>query len=192
VLAVAGWFAAACLAGVLGLVNEPGQPPLVLAAFLAVPIVGFVAAYFASRAFRAFLDSISLTVLVGSHLWRLVGIGFVIAWLTGNLPAGFAVLAGFGDIVAAAGALALVFALRHGTASRRWLLVWNVFGFVDLVYAIVTGVLYSNSTLGILANGTMTTEPLVLFPVSLIPTFFVPLFLLLHAFTFEKLAARKA
>jgi hypothetical protein len=41
ILAVAGWFAAACIAGALGIVNEPGRPPLVLAGFLALPILGF-------------------------------------------------------------------------------------------------------------------------------------------------------
>jgi hypothetical protein len=188
VLAVVGWFAAACIAGVLGLVNEPGRPPLVVAGFIALPIVGFVAAYLASSAFRAFAQGIPLTLLVGSHLWRFVGIGFVIGWLTGNLPAGFAVPEGLGDIVAAAGALALIPSLRNGTASRGWLLAWNVFGVIDLVSAIVMGVLYSNSALGILAEGTVTTQALVTFPVNLIPNFFVPLFLLLHALTFKKIA----
>jgi hypothetical protein len=188
VLAVVVWFAAASIAGVLGLVNEPGRPPLVLAGFIALPIAGFVAVYLASRAFRGFLQGISLTLLVGSHLWRFVGIGFVIGWLTGHLPAGFAVPEGFGDIVAAAGALVLIRGLRNGTASRGWLLAWNVFGLIDLVSAIVMGVLYSNSALGALTDGTVTTQALVTFPVNLIPNFFVPLFLLLHALTFKKIA----
>jgi hypothetical protein len=50
------------------------------------------------------------------------------------------------------------------------------------------GVLYSNGPLGLLSAGTVTTQLMVTFPVSLIPTFFVPLFLLLHALTFKKIA----
>lgn len=188
VLAVIAWFAAALIAGILGKINEPGRPPLLLGIFIALPIVGFVAAYLISDSFRAFTKSISLTLIVGSHLWRFVGLGFVIGWLTGDLPAGFAIPEGFGDIIAAAGALALVPKLRKGTASRGWLLAWNTFGFIDLVSAIVMGILYSNSTLGILSAGTVTTKLMVTFPVSLIPTFFVPLFLLLHALTFKKIA----
>jgi len=188
VSALAGWFAAACAAGVMGSINEPTRPPLVLLAFVAVPIVGFALAYLASRSFRAFADGLSLTLLVGSHLWRFVGLGFVIAWLMGSLPAGFGIPEGFGDIIAAAGALVLLPALRRGTASRGWLLAWNTWGFIDLLSAITMGVLYSNGPLGLLSAGTVTTRLMVTFPVSLIPTFFVPLFLLLHALTFRKIA----
>ncbi len=48
------WFAAACIAGLTGVVNEPGRPPLVLLSFLLLPMAGFVAAYRISAAFRAF------------------------------------------------------------------------------------------------------------------------------------------
>ena len=188
VVALAAWFAAACVAGVMGSINEPTRPPLVLLGFLVTPIVGFVIAYAASASFRAFADGLSLPLLVGSHLWRFVGLGFVIAWLYGSLPAGFGIPEGFGDIIAAAGALALLPALRRGTAARGWLLAWNVWGFVDLVSAIMMGVLYSNGPLGLLSAGTVTTRLMVTFPVSLIPTFFVPLFLLVHALIFKRIA----
>jgi len=188
VVALAAWFAAACVAGVMGSINEPTRPPLVLLGFLVTPIVGFVIAYAAGASFRAFADGLSLPLLVGSHLWRFVGLGFVIAWLYGTLPAGFGIPEGFGDIIAAAGALALLPALRRGTAARGWLLAWNVWGFVDLVSAIIMGVLYSNGPLGLLSAGTVTTRLMVTFPVSLIPTFFVPLFLLVHALIFKRIA----
>jgi hypothetical protein len=191
IFAVIVWFAAAIIAGIFGKMNEPGQPPLLLGVFIAVPILGFVTAYLISASFRAFTKSISLTLIVGSHLWRFVGLGFVIGWLKGALPAGFAIPEGFGDIIAAAGALALLPKLRKGTASRGWLLAWNTFGFIDLVSAIVMGVLYSNGPLGILSAGTVTTKLMVTFPVSLIPTFFVPLFILLHALTFKRIADMK-
>ena len=191
VLAVLGWFAAACVAGFRGIVNQPGQPPLVLLCFIALPILGFVGTYLLSASFRAFASGISLTLLVGSHLWRFVGLGFVIGWLNGVLPAGFGVPEGLGDIIAAGGALALLPMLRRGTTPRGWLLAWNTWGFVDLVSAITMGVLYSEGPLGLLSSGTVTTRLMVTFPVSLIPTFFVPLFLLLHALTFKKIADMK-
>jgi pimeloyl-ACP methyl ester carboxylesterase len=192
VLAVFAWFAAACVAGLRGLVNQPDRPPLVLLGFIAVPIVGFVATYLLSSSFRAFAKGIDLTLIVGSHLWRFVGLGFLIGWLNGALPAGFAIPEGSGDVIAAAGALALLPSLRRGTASRRWLLAWNTWGFIDLVSAITMGVLYSEGPLGLLSAGTVTTRWMVTFPVSLIPTFFVPLFLLLHALTFKKIADMRA
>jgi hypothetical protein len=60
----------------MGIINEPARPPLMLLGFIALPILGFVAAYVSSVSFRAFADSLSLTLLVGSHLWRFVGLGF--------------------------------------------------------------------------------------------------------------------
>ena len=72
--------------------------------------------------------------------------------------------------------------------SRTWLLVWNTFGLADLLSALIVGVLYSNGPLGVLSRGGVTTELMVTFPVSLIPTFLVPLSILLHRLTFARLA----
>jgi hypothetical protein len=188
ILAIGVWFVAAVIAGVLGVVNEPGRPPLVLLSFFVLPIVGFVAAYWASPSFRAFTETIPLALLVGSHLWRFVGVGFVIGWLTGALPAGFGIPEGFGDIIAALGALLLLPKVRKGTASRGWLLAWNIFGTIDLLSAITVGLLFSQSKLGVLSTATSNTVILATFPVSIIPTFFVPLFLLVHALTFKRIA----
>ena len=186
ILAVGAWFAAAAVAGALGIVNEPGRPPAVLALFLAVPMLGFALAYRTSASFRAFTDTIPLTLLVGSHVWRFVGLGFIAAAIAGALPAGFGFPEGLGDVLAAAGAVALLPRIRRGTATRGWLLAWNTFGFLDLVSAISMGLLYSESGVGVLHTPNSNTTLMVTFPVSLIPTFFVPLFLLVHALVFTR------
>ncbi len=182
------WFTTALIAGICDVVNQPNRPPLILLCFFLIPIIGFLAAYLMSPALRAFGDRVSLRLLVGSHLWRFVGVGFVIGWLNGDLPAGFGIPEGFGDIVAAAGALALLPALGRGAAPRGWLLAWNIWGMLDLVSAITMGLLYSQSRLGILSTATSNTRLLVTFPVSIIPTFFVPLFILVHALVFKRIA----
>ena len=187
--AVAAWLIAALVAGGAGVFDRPGRPPFELLGFVVVPMAAFGTAYFASRTFRAFAASVKLTWLVGSHLWRLVGLGFIIGWYLGALPAGFAIPEGLGDIIAALGAVALVRSLAAGATPRTWLVAWNVFGLVDLVTALLLGVLYSNGPLGLLSGDSVTTRPMVTFPVSLIPTFFVPLFILLHVLTFTRLSA---
>ena len=186
-LALLAWFGAAAGAGALGLVNQPGRPPLALLLFLAVPALGFATAYKTSASFRAFTETIPLAVLVGSHLWRFVGLGFVLAWRAGALPAGFGIPEGFGDVLAAAGALALLPSIRRGRTPRGWLLAWNTFGLIDLLSAIAVGVLYSQGPLGLLGTPSSNTALMVTFPVSLIPTFFVPLFLLVHVLTFQRI-----
>jgi Na+/proline symporter len=75
IFAVIVWFVAAFIAGLAGIINEPNRPPLLLASFISVPIIGFIAAYILSASFRAFTKSLSLTLIVASHLWRFVGVG---------------------------------------------------------------------------------------------------------------------
>lgn len=188
-LALGVWLAAAIAVGAsAGTVDALGDPPIRLAAFVLLPIGVALGAYAASASFRAFTARLGLAWIVGAHAWRLVGLGFVAAWMYGAMPAGFALPAGFGDAAVAVGALALVPRLRRGAVPRRTLLAWNLFGFVDLIVAIVLGVLYSDGPFGALATATATTAPMVTFPVSLIPTFLVPLFLLLHGLVFVRLA----
>lgn len=51
--------------------------------------------------------------------------------------------------------------------------------------AITLGILYSNVPLGVLRSD-ISTPPMVTFPVHLIPTFFVPLFILLHLLSLKR------
>jgi hypothetical protein len=189
-LALAVWLGAAIATGAAGALNQPGRVPVVLAAFLAIPIAGFGAAHGASPAFRAFTQTIPLSLLVGSHLWRFVGLGFILGAITGVLPGGFGYPEGIGDVIAALGALILLPMVRRGTAPRGWLLAWNAFGLLDLLSAITMGVLYSESALGVLHTAASNTRLMTAFPVSLIPTFFVPLFILVHALIFRRLERR--
>ena len=188
VLALLVWLTAAIGVGATSAVNQAGQPPVILFSFVTVPIVLGVAVYGVSAGFRAWTARLNLTWLVGLHLWRFVGLGFVLAWFLGALPGGFGIPEGLGDVAAAAGALALLPSLRRGTVSRKRLLIWNTFGLIDLLSALTMGVLYSNTNVGLLSSGGVTTELMVTFPVSLIPTFLVPLFILLQLLTFARIA----
>ena len=57
--------------------------------------------------------------------------------------------------------------------------LWNVFGLIDLLSAISLGILYSPSPFGVLRTD-ISTAIMTAFPVNMIPTFFVRLFILLH------------
>lgn len=173
------WFLSALVGGWLDIFTAPGQPPLVFGAFIVVPILFFTTFYVLSTRFRALANSVSLSLIVGAHVWRYVGLGFVIAFLFGRLPVEFAIPEGLGDVVAAVFALPLALALHRNRPVRTYFIAWNIFGLVDLLSAITVGVLYSEGSLGILRAG-VSTALMTTFPISLIPTFFVPLFILLH------------
>lgn len=179
VLGVLVWFFSALIAGWLGFFAQPAAPPPHLGLFTGLPLFVFTALYLASASFRAFAHSIPLPLMVGAHVWRYVGLGFIIAFLFGKLPPQFAVPEGTGDVVAALFSLPLAFALYRGRPVRRWFVTWNIFGLADLVSAITMGMLYSEGPLGILHAG-VSTALMTTFPIHLIPTFFVPLFILAH------------
>ena len=179
-IAVLLWFTGALVAGWFGLFSEPDTPPTFLGIFFAAPIAVFKTLYLTSKDFRAFANGLDLSLIVGAHLWRYVGAGFIAAYLFGRLPAGFAIPEGLGDIIAAVFSLPLAIALRRSRPVRGYFIAWNIFGLLDLVSAITMGVLHSQGPLGVL-RGEVSTALMTTFPVNLIPTFFVPLFIMLHA-----------
>jgi hypothetical protein len=179
---LAVWFLAAAIGGFRGMFNRLDAPPAGVGLFLLVPIGGFVLAYATSPRLRHALDGIPLWFITIAHTWRFVGLGFVIGALANVLPAQFGYPEGIGDVVAAALCLPLARALRSPAEGRRLrtaFIAWNVFGLIDLLSAITLGILYSPSSFGVLRTG-VSTELMTRFPVNLIPTFFVPLFILLH------------
>lgn len=182
------WFIAALVGGAMNLFNKPDAPPFSLGAFLLIPIGGFVLAYASSARLRHALDQIPLWLITISHVWRFVGIGFVIGTVIDVLPPQFGYPEGLGDAIAALFCVPLALAMRHNVHSptlRMAFVAWNVFGLIDLVSAISMGILYSNGPAGVLRTD-LSTAPMVTFPVSMIPTFFVPLFILLHLLSLKR------
>jgi len=102
-------------------------------------------------------------------------------YLRGQLPGGFALPAGIGDILVASTAIPMALAIsRKAPSVGKKFVAWNVLGIIDLCVAVGTGILFSQSALGVLAGNGPTTFIMGNFPHALIPTFFVPLFILLH------------
>ena len=103
---------------------------------------------------------------------------FLILQQRGLLPGVFAFPAGWGDIAIGVTAPVVAWFWRPPYPYKSFV-VWNVLGIVDLVLAVSLGVLASPTPVGILA-GDVTTRLMAVFPLSLIPTFLVPLFLIFH------------
>jgi hypothetical protein len=109
-----------------------------------------------------------------------IGVVFIIAWARGTLPAGFALPAGIGDVAVGLAAPFVAAALTSGKPyARRLFVVWCWLGIVDLVTAVGSGVAHSQSPIGFLATSP-STDAMAAYPFSLIPTFFVPLAVMLH------------
>jgi hypothetical protein len=180
--ALAIWFAFALVMGAQGhYVASPGNPPLALGLAVVLPIVAFALVYNLRGAVWQFCQTLDLRLVVVAHTWRIVGIDFLVNSANGRLPAGFALPAGIGDIVIGVTAIPLALAIARGWGgTRKWFVAWNVLGMLDLVTAVSMGILYSASAFGVLAGSGPTTLIMSQIPRSLVPTFLVPLFFLLH------------
>jgi hypothetical protein len=181
--AVVIWFAAAIAMSALGRLDQPGAPPTYFGLFVAVPIAAFAGAYLLSSNVRAALFAIPLWIVAAAHVLRVVGIFFVAGALTGDLPTIFGWSAGLGDILSAIVCVPLALALRSGRGSgrlRNRFIAWNLFGLTDLAVAIALGLLYSVSVFGQFATATSNSRSLTFLPMSLVPTFYVPMLILLH------------
>ncbi len=178
VAALVVWFLLALGGSLLGVFDSEPRPPLPLGLAAVVPVAVFAFCYGTSGRFRQFVSSLDLRVLTVAQTWRVGGIVFLLLYQQGALPGVFAIPAGWGDIAIGITAPLVAWFWKPPFPSRAFV-VWNVLGSLDLVMAVTLGILASATPVGILA-GDVTTRLMGQFPLSLIPTFFVPLLLILH------------
>ncbi len=152
-------------------------PLLAFGLAAALPIAFFLLWFAASRSFREFALSLDPMALTIAQTWRIVGITFVTLQVFHILPGVFALPAGWGDFFI--GLTAPFVALYLSRPShKRIFLAWNIAGVLDLVNAITLGVL-SSTGVGVL-RPSVSTDAMTVLPLSMIPTFAIPLLLIVH------------
>jgi hypothetical protein len=185
------WFAIAILLAQNGAYSAAADSLPTIQFGLLIPIIAGLALLFGSATVARVLAAIPMQWLVGIQLYRIIGGIFVVLWLAGSVPGLFALPAGIGDL--AVGIMAPLVAARYarnasqGRGAVAW---WNAFGVFDLVVALTLGLLTSPSPLQLFAFD----RPNIIiseFPLILIPTFLVPLSILLHVTVWIKLARKK-
>jgi hypothetical protein len=178
---LAAWFLIALAAGAGGVFESaPSRPPLALLAAVAGPPLLFAALYRGSHLFRGFVLGIDLRLLTAVQAWRVIGGMFLVLYAFDLLPGLFAWPAGTGDVAVGLAAPFVVLAMVRGAPTWRRQVAWlNIAGLIDFAAAVGTGVLTSNTSLGVLADGA-TRASLGTLPLSLVPTFAVPLWIIFH------------
>jgi hypothetical protein len=155
-------------------------------------VAGLGGAFLALRlspALRRTLDAASLPAMIGVQLYRTIGIVFLVLLAQRQLPAHFALPAGWGDIAVGAAAPLVAFALARGVRGAVPLAVsWNVLGLLDLVVAVGMG---TGFLAPLLAPGLGSRVPpaaaMGVFPLILVPAFVVPISVLLHLLALARL-----
>jgi len=172
---IAAWFIFALAASALHIFKtDPNLPPLALGLAVLTPIVVFLFWYATSAGFRQFALSLDPRTVTFVHSWRIAGFTFLALYAAGLLPGVFALPAGWGDI--AIGATAPLAALKLANFSqRRSFIFWQILGIFDLVLAVTLG-----TAARLISPHGVTTQVMTVLPMSLIPTFAVPLLIMLH------------
>jgi len=189
---VLAWLLFVLAAGLAGAFESgPTRPPLAVLLAVAGPPLIFAAVYRASRRFRDFVLALDLRLLTAVQSWRVVGVMFLVFYSYGLLPGLFAWPAGTGDLaVGLAAPFVLLAILRQRPTWRRQVVWLNIAGILDFVGAVGTGALSSNSSMALVAYSA-THVSLGSLPLSLIPTFAVPLWTICHIVSLLQLARTK-
>jgi hypothetical protein len=176
----ASWFVVVLMLGLNNFFVPPrGTPPLTLLIANTAPVILFFLSVFLFPSIRQLVLSVDLRFATAVQAWRLGGNTFLILYSFGYLPGYFAWPAGVGDLLIGATApLILGRMIKPGFIYTRTFVAWNVLGILDLVVAVSMGALGSL----LLGNPAGPFPPTILsqMPLVLIPTFFVPVFVILH------------
>jgi hypothetical protein len=154
--------------------NAPNTPPIALGLAVLTPIVLFLVWFASSPGFRQFVLSLSPRTLTLVQTMRIAGIVFLVLGAYKILPAFFALSAGWGDIAIGVTAPFAAVWLAN-PAHRKGFILWQLLGITDLVNALALGTLA-----GFIDPHGISTAAMTVLPMSYIPTFAVPLFLILH------------
>ena len=121
--------------------------------------------------------NIGLRWLVLLHVTRLfAGAYFLLLCQRDQLPCGFARPAGWGDIVVAVLAVAVLGAMRTEFA-KPLLLSWNTLGLIDIIFVVFSALRFG-------LKDWQSRHTLRELPLSLLPTFLVPLIIASHVLIF--------
>ncbi len=157
---------------------------------LFVPLAIGLTLLASSQTFQKIVDALWMPGLIAVQFFRLLGVYFLILHAQGLMPAEFAFPSGYGDILI--GLTAPIVGYLYfckKSYSKQLAFLWNYVGILDLVLAIVLGFFTSPSAYQLLAHE-LPNALLFAFPLALVPTFAVPLSILLHFFSLRKLAKK--
>jgi hypothetical protein len=179
------YFAYTFVLSITGLLSENTLPPRVLL-FTAIPLLIFLLGFIYNQPlYWKILDKIPLASLIKIHIFRFVGAFFLISVYYKVLPAQFALLAGFGDIATAIGAVFVAkWVIEKKSWSKKATLIWNIFGIWDIVSVIISAILTTKNSL---ENNTQSIIEITKIPFVWIPAFAPAIIIFLHISIFKKL-----
>lgn len=178
-----GWTGVLVEATLVGAIREL---PVLLGLFLVPLLVAGIAAV-AFPGARERLLAVPRPVILGLNLLRANGFLFIGLAFAGQLGGPFPYFAGFGDIITGLAVLPLVLGEPRLQRNDARLVLWNVFGLLDLITAVTLGVISGNGTPLQLIHAGAGSAAIGQLPWSLIPLLLVPCFMIGHVIVFAQM-----
>ncbi len=164
-------------------------PPRILV-FTGIPLTLFYFIFvFRTKLFWKILENVKLSSLVKIHVFRLVGVFFIVSWYYNILPKSFALIGGIGDIFAAITAIFVANLIEKKSKNyKKITLIWNIIGFWDIVSVITSAIYITKQAIDSNSQGILEMTK---FPFCLIPAFAPATIIFLHICIFKKLKMEK-
>jgi hypothetical protein len=164
------WLAVTWTVAVEGVFQQGSSADFLLPLAVILPLIIGLPFLLRSSWLGEVLDVIPPGWLIGLQVYRVFGSVFIFAWASSALPGAFALPAGAGDTLVGILALPVAVIVSRNRAAG---VGWNLLGILDLVNAFLLS--------------TLTVQGQLPFPFLLIPSFVVPLSVLLHAVSLRQL-----
>lgn len=168
-----------------GLFSENTLPPKILL-YTGFPLLAFLLFVVSNLSlYKTIVQHATLQSLVRVHLFRLIGVFFLLTNAYGAIPTHFAYIAGVGDIITAVSSIFVAQAITNKKSYAKPLTVaWNIFGMLDIVSVLTTAIILTKDSI---VTGTPGVVEIANFPFCLIPAFAPATILFLHLTIFRKL-----
>ncbi len=138
-----------------------------------------------TKTYKNIVNNAPLQSIVNLHVFRIIGVFFILLAAYNALPKSFAYIAGFGDMLTAISSVFVAKAIENKKAyAKKLTFYWNIFGTVDILFTAVAANVLTKISID---TGSMGVDTLAVFPFCIIPAFAPPTILLLHWAIFKKL-----
>ena len=135
--------------------------------------------------YKKIVDNASIESLIKLHVFRVIGVFFILLAVHNALPKTFAFIAGFGDIITAVSSIFVAKAIQAKKKYAKTLAyLWNTFGFIDILFTALAANILTKISID---TGSMGVDSLAVFPFCIIPAFAPPTIMFLHWTIFQKL-----
>ncbi|QKX06027.1 hypothetical protein HN014_14305 [Aquimarina sp. TRL1] len=173
----------------MGVFNVQALPPRIILVTTVPLLLFYLFIVYNSTFYKTILKESTLSQLVAVHIFRLIGVFFLILLWQQQLPPVFAIIAGTGDILTAISSIYVAKAIRSQKKyAKKITFLWNSFGLIDILITSATAVILTKISID---TGNLGVDILTQFPYCFIPSFAPATIIFIHLSIYLKMYHKK-